>query len=94
MAADHHPRFTNQKNFMKGMHMTAFVLVVVGGLNWGLVGLGMLMGQDWNVVQMLIGSWSMTLENLVYVLVGLSAIWLAMTHKKDCRYCSAMAPTM
>jgi uncharacterized protein len=49
------------------------VLVVVGGINWGLVGLGMLMGSDWNVVHMLLGSVPM-LEAIVYILVGLAAI--------------------
>lgn len=49
------------------------ILVVVGGINWGLVGLGMLMGSDWNVVNMILGSVP-TLEAIVYVLVGLSAI--------------------
>ena len=52
----------------------ARILVVVGGVNWGLVGLGMLMGSDWNVVHMILGSW-MTLEAIVYVLVGLAAVW-------------------
>jgi hypothetical protein len=49
------------------------VLVVVGGINWGLVGIGMLMGGNWNVVNMLLGSVPM-LEAVVYILVGLSAI--------------------
>lgn len=49
------------------------ILVVVGGVNWGLVGLGMLMGSDWNVINMILGSVP-TLEAIVYVLVGLSAI--------------------
>ncbi len=74
---------------MKALHMIAFVLLVVGGLNWGLVGLGWLMGNmDWNVVHMILGSIPM-LEGLVYVLVGLSAVWLAATHMKDCKNCSA-----
>ena len=51
----------------------ARLLVVIGGVNWGLVGLGMLMGSDWNVVHMILGSVSM-LEAIVYILVGLSAI--------------------
>ena len=25
---------------MKGLHIVAFILLVVGGLNWGLVGIG------------------------------------------------------
>jgi uncharacterized membrane protein YuzA (DUF378 family) len=53
----------------------ARILVVVGGINWGLVGLGMLMGSDanWNVVNMILGSAPM-LEAVVYLLVGLAAV--------------------
>lgn len=49
------------------------VLVVVGGINWGLVGLGTLLGGNWNVVNLILGGVP-TLEAVVYVLVGLSAI--------------------
>lgn len=72
---------------MKALHVVAFILVVVGALNWGLVGLGMFMGSDLNLVNMLFGSMP-TLEALVYVLVGLSAVYLAATHSKDCKACS------
>jgi uncharacterized membrane protein YuzA (DUF378 family) len=73
---------------MKALHMIAFVLLVVGGLNWGLIGLGWWMGgMNWNVVSMILGAWPMV-EGLVYVLVGLSAVWLAFTHMKDCKNCS------
>lgn len=75
---------------MKVLHIISFILVIVGGLNWGLVGLGWLVGgADWNIVHMLLGS-SMQLEAVVYVLVGLSAVWLAIGHGKDCRACKAM----
>lgn len=67
---------------MKALHMVSFVLVVVGALNWGLVGLFNL-----NLVMMLLGSWPMV-EKAVYVLVGLSAVYLLVTHKKDCKICS------
>lgn len=53
--------------------MIGKILLIVGGINWGLVGLGMFMGSDWNVVHMLVGSWS-TLEAIVYVLVGVGAV--------------------
>lgn len=77
---------------MKALHMVSFVLLVVGGLNWGLVGLGELLGgQDWNIVSWLLGAWPST-ENAVYVLVGLSALVMVATHKKDCKTCS-IAPT-
>lgn len=48
----------------------ALVLLVVGGLNWGLVALG------YNAVDMIFGSMSM-LSRLIYALVGLSALYVA-----------------
>jgi len=71
---------------MKGLHYTAFTLVIIGGLNWGLVGFGGFMSADWNVVHMILGAWP-AVEWFVYVLVGLSALSLIFTHKKDCRCC-------
>ena len=50
----------------------AYILVLVGALNWGAVGLGYLLGGDFNVVHMIFGSVAY-LESIVYVLVGLSA---------------------
>lgn len=45
------------------------ILLVIGGLNWGLVGL-------WNfdLVASIFGAGSVV-ANIVYVLVGLSALW-------------------
>ncbi len=73
---------------MKLIHVIGFILLTVGGINWGLVGLGWLVGggANWNLVHMILGS-SMQLEALVYVLVGLSAVWLGLGHGKDCRMC-------
>ncbi len=51
------------------MKMLAYYLMVVGALNWGLVGLFGV-----NLVEMLLGSWP-SLVTLVYVLVGLSALY-------------------
>ena len=48
----------------------ALVLVIVGGLNWGLVGLF-----KFNLVSAIFGAVPF-LMNLVYVLVGLSALYL------------------
>ena len=74
---------------MKALHMVAFVLAMVGALNWGLVGLGMLAGgANWNVVHMILGQW-MSLEAIVYVLVGLSAVWLMIMHRNECKWCMA-----
>ena len=71
---------------MKILHQIAFVLTVVGALNWGLVGLGGFAGADWNVVHFIFSAWP-SLEWTVYALVGLSALYLAFTHKKSCAMC-------
>ena len=54
---------------MKIMTQIALWLVIIGGLNWGLVGLF-----DWNLVSFLLGVGF--LGRLIYSLVGLSAVWL------------------
>ena len=71
---------------MKSLHGIAFVLVIIGGLNWLLVGLGGWFGGNWNVVNLILGS-VMWLEALIYVLVGLSAVYLVVTHKQTCKCC-------
>lgn len=67
--------------------MVAFVLVIVGGVNWGLTAL------DWNVVNMILGGWP-AVESIVYILVGLSALYLVFTHKRDCRMCASTQSAM
>ncbi|MCA9373539.1 MAG: DUF378 domain-containing protein [Candidatus Gracilibacteria bacterium] len=65
------------------LYMIAVWLVIIGGLNWGLVGIGMLAGTNLNVVNMILGSISW-LEAVVYILVGLAALMkLAMMFKKS-----------
>ena len=73
---------------MKSLHMVAWILVIVGGLNWLLIGLGGFAGADWNVVHLILGSWP-ALEWIVYILVGISAVYEIVTHKKNCAVCMA-----
>ncbi|PKL37142.1 hypothetical protein CVV38_02215 [Candidatus Peregrinibacteria bacterium HGW-Peregrinibacteria-1] len=56
-------------------HTLAMVLTVVGALNWGLFGAGMLAKTETNLnlVNLLVGTWP-TVEAVVYLLVGLSAV--------------------
>lgn len=68
---------------MKGLHMIAFVLLVVGGLNW-LLAVG-----GWDIAGWVSASWWGTLVNIVYILVGLSAIYEVATHKGRCKECSS-----
>lgn len=48
----------------------ATILLVIGGLNWGLVGL-----LDFNLVDTIFGVASL-ISKVVYILVGLSAIYV------------------
>ena len=63
------------------VHKVAGVLVWVGAINWGLVGFF-----QWNLVHSLLGTVSNgMLENIVYMLVGLSAV--AMLFCGKCKQC-------
>lgn len=73
---------------MKNGHMIAWILVMVGALNWGLVGIGGFAGGNWNVVNLILGSWPQV-EWLVYILVGLSAVYEIVKHKGNCKTCSS-----
>jgi hypothetical protein len=66
---------------MNGLKPIASILVIIGALNWGLVGIGGFIGQDLNVVNMLLGAWPMV-EWVVYVLVGLSGVVQLVNMKK------------
>ena len=52
----------------------SLVLVIVGAVNWGLVGIGQFLGANWNLVSIIFGSIP-TLEALIYVLVGLAGVY-------------------
>ena len=60
------------------LEMIAGLLVIIGGLNWGLVGL-----LNLDLVQLIFG-FMPVLQKLVYILVGLSALYMiyAMYMKK------------
>jgi uncharacterized membrane protein YuzA (DUF378 family) len=56
-------------NKLNGWDWTAIVLLIIGGLNWALVGLF-----SFDLVATLFGSMSV-LSRVIYVLVGLAAIY-------------------
>lgn len=66
-------------NKLNVLDWVAFVLVVIGGLNWGLVGLF-----DWDLVAYLFGAMSAA-ARAVYVLVGLAALYMAVMMPKYSR---------
>lgn len=55
---------------MKVANIIAQLLLVIGGLNWGLVGLF-----DFDLVARLFGGEQTTLARLVYIVVGLAALY-------------------
>ncbi|MDP3996302.1 MAG: DUF378 domain-containing protein [bacterium] len=72
---------------MKGLHIISFIILVVGGLNWGLIGIG-----GWDIVAYL-GEMP---ARVVYILVGVAALVEVFTHKATCRACKSNsdAPAM
>lgn len=60
---------------MNAIDWVSYVLLVIGGLNWGLVGFF-----DFNLVESLFGAGTFT--TIVYDLVGLSALWSIWTMSK------------
>lgn len=71
------------------MKKLAWILVIVGALNWGLVGLGFLFsGANWSLVEMIFGQGS-AISAIVYVLVGVSAV-ISLTGCKACKNGSCM----
>ena len=65
------------ENRMNRVNLFTLVLLIVGGLNWGLVG-----ALDFDLVATLFGSGS-TLSRIVYILVALSAVWQVAALAKD-----------
>ncbi|MBU0985339.1 MAG: DUF378 domain-containing protein [candidate division Zixibacteria bacterium] len=60
---------------MKSLDIIVAILLVVGGLNWGLVG-----AANFDLVATLFGN-ATFISNLVYILVGVSALYQAIQWK-------------
>jgi len=54
---------------MKIVDTIALVLVIIGAINWGLIGLF-----DFNLVDTIFGTMSV-ISRIIYILVGLSGLW-------------------
>jgi uncharacterized membrane protein YuzA (DUF378 family) len=59
---------------MKAMDVVVAVLLVVGGLNWGLVGLF-----QFDLVAAIFGGQASVLSRIVYTLVGVCAVYQVLT---------------
>ena len=60
---------------MRNLDVVVAILLVIGGLNWGMVGL-----LDFDLVSYLFSGYPV-LQNTVYILVGLSAVYQVMSLK-------------
>ncbi len=54
---------------MKTIDLVALALVIIGGLNWGLVGVA-----DFNLVSALVGTGMVA--SIIYMVVGLAALYM------------------
>ncbi len=54
---------------MKAIDKTALVLIIIGAINWGLIGLF-----KFNLVELIFGDMTV-LSRIIYTLVGLSGLW-------------------
>lgn len=62
---------------MSGLDWIAWVLVIIGGLNWGLVGVF-----KYDLVASIFGGVETVVSRIIYTLVGLSALYLIATVSK------------
>lgn len=70
---------------MRGLHLVTFILVIIGGLNWLLVGV-----LQWEVGQ-IFGGQGAVVSRIIYILVGLSAIYEIFSHGGRCKECKPEA---
>ena len=54
---------------MKAIDVIALILVIIGAINWGLIGIF-----NFNLVDTLFGVMS-TFSRIIYTLVGISGLW-------------------
>jgi len=73
---------------MNTMDWIGMILLIVGGLNWGLVGIF-----DFDLVASIFGDMS-TMSRIVYALVGVAAVWTLLKAMMGNKGSSASAGTM
>ena len=70
----------------------AYWLTIIGGLNWGLVGIGYFFQGNWDVLYLILGSMPIV-QYIVYILIGLSAIYTIFGCRKGNCCVSVSTPT-
>jgi uncharacterized membrane protein YuzA (DUF378 family) len=77
-----------KEKVMRTVHVLALILVLVGALNWGLVGLA-----QFDLVAALFGGPAAPLSRVVYSLVGIAAIVVAATSFLPAPHRADMGPS-
>ena len=72
----------------KGLHMLTFTLMGIGALNWLLYALF-----GWEIGS-IFGGMQATFSKVIYVAVGLAAIYEFATHKNNCKLCGTSGGQM
>lgn len=67
----------------KKIHLVTFLLLVVGGINWLLLGLF-----SWEIGT-IFGGPSAAVSKIIYIIFGLAAVYELFTHKNSCRSCAS-----
>lgn len=69
--------YSGKENIMRALKIISYILVIIGALNWGLVGLFNI-----DLVAIIFGEMTI-LARIVYILVGISAIISLITSYRD-----------
>ena len=66
-----------------GLRNVAWWLIIIGALNWLLVGLQSFGGVDygWDVIKAIFNGWAPAIAAILYLLIGLSALYLIFDQK-------------
>lgn len=71
---------------MKVLHTVAFIFLIIGGLNWLVVGV-----IGWDVGE-IFGGQGALVSRIIYVLVGIAALIEVFSHKSNCKQCETKTP--
>ena len=64
-----YPNNISKGGFMRTLEIIAVTLIIIGAINWGLIGLF-----DFNLVALIFGGAESVLTKVVYILVGISGL--------------------
>ena len=67
---------------MKTIQIIALFFTIIGGINWGLIGLF-----DFNLVSLIFGGQDSVLTKLIYIIVGISSILMVFERDFVFKFC-------